>query len=102
MAIVQSGGQLRTVQAPARGFGNFTSGTSWSSWYGLGGNAWAFAQIYATQPNIRTCADFLARGVADCGLHWYRRQSDTDRVRLKDFPAAQWLDHPNYATTRYR
>jgi HK97 family phage portal protein len=103
MAIVQSGGQLRTLSAPPPGYGDYTSGSSWSSsFWGYGGNAWAFAQIYATQPNIRTCADFLARGIADCGLHWFRRVSDTDRVRLKDFPVAQWLDHPNYATTRYR
>ena len=106
MPFVQSGGKLRALSTsgPARSFDPSASGgSSWSSpYYGLGGNAFAFGQIYAIQPNIRTCVDFLARGIADCGLHWYRRVSDTDRVRLKDFPIAQWLDHPNYATTRYR
>jgi HK97 family phage portal protein len=103
MAIVRSSGALQSTGATARSFEPYKNSTSWSSpYYGLGGNAWAFGQIYATQPNIRTCADFLARGIADCGLHWYRRVSDTDRVRLTDFPIAQWLDHPNYATTRYR
>jgi HK97 family phage portal protein len=105
MAIVQSLGALQAMggSTTPRSLTTFRDTSSWSSpYYGLGGNAWAFGQIYAIQPNIRTCADFLARGIADCGLHWYRRVSDTDRVRLKDFPIAQWLDHPNYATTRYR
>jgi len=103
MAIVQSRGRMRVVESQtASGFESFTGTGSSASWYGLGGNAAAFGQIYATQPNVRTCVDFLARGIADCGLHVYRRVSDTDRVRLPDHPLAQWLAHPNYATTRYR
>jgi HK97 family phage portal protein len=103
MATVMSKGQLRTLSTPAAGYGAYQGGVM-SSWYGVGGNAWAFSQIYALQPNIRTCVDFLARGIADCGLHWYRRISDSDRVRLTaaEFPLADWLEHPNYATTRYR
>jgi HK97 family phage portal protein len=106
MAIVQSSGQLRTLASPQHSYDVFKGDNlpPWSQWYGLGGNAWAFSQVYALQPNIRTCVDFLARGIADCGLHWYRRLSDTDRVRLSpaDFPLADWIEHPNYATTRYR
>jgi HK97 family phage portal protein len=103
MPIVQSAGALQALGQSTVTRSVSTGGNSWSSpYYGLGGNAVAFGQIYAIQPNIRTCVDFLARGIADCGLHWYRRVSDTDRVRLTDFPIAQWLNHPNYATTRYR
>jgi len=103
MPIVQSGGQLLTLEPPVTrgGFDPYATGGP-SAWSGYGGNAAAFAQIYATQPNIRTCVDFLARGIADCGLHVFRRISDTDRVRLADHPLAQWLARPNYATTRYR
>jgi HK97 family phage portal protein len=60
------------------------------------------AQIYATQPNVRTCIDFLARNVAMLGLDVYRRVSDTDREHLNDHQLQQWLDNPNPATTRYR
>jgi HK97 family phage portal protein len=107
MATVVSGGKLRTLaSSPDHSYDAFRNpiGSSWSAWYGAGGNAWAFSQVYALQPNIRTCVDFLARGIADCGLHWYRRISDTDRVRLTaaDLPIVDWIEHPNYATTRYR
>jgi HK97 family phage portal protein len=106
MASVLSGGQLRALATPQQSYDVFKGGNlpPWSQWYGLGGNAWAFSQVYAMQPNIRTCVDFLARGIADCGLQWFRRLSDTDRVRLTaaDFPIADWIEHPNYATTRYR
>ena len=102
MPSVKSGGKLISVERPTQGFESYMGGSSAPWWHGVGGNAAAFAQIYATQPNVRTCVDFLARGIADCGLHVYRRVSDTDRVRLADHPLAQWLAHPNYATTRYR
>lgn len=102
MPSVKSGGKLITVERPTQGFESYM-GTGASAWWsGVGGNAAAFAQIYATQPNVRTCVDFLARGIADCGLHIYKRVSDTDRVRLANHPLAQWLARPNYATTRYR
>ena len=61
-----------------------------------------YARIYATQPNVRTCVDFLARNIAQIGYHLYRRVSDTDRVRLADHEVVQWLEHPNSTTTRYR
>jgi HK97 family phage portal protein len=62
----------------------------------------AYAMIYATQPAVRTCVDFLARNIAQLGLQVFRRISDTDRVRLTDHPLADWIEHPNPYTTRYR
>ena len=53
-----------------------------------------YATIYRTQPNIRTCVDFLARNIAQLGLHVFRRVSDTDRVRLTDHPLARVLARP--------
>jgi len=64
-----------------------------------------YATLYKQQPNVRTCVDFLARNIAQLGLHVFRRVSDTDRVRLTDHPLAQLLDHPlpaDYKVTSYR
>ena len=64
-----------------------------------------YATIYRTQPNVRTCVEFLARNIAQLGLHVYRRVSQTDRARLTDHPLAQVLSRPlpaDYKVTRYR
>jgi HK97 family phage portal protein len=64
-----------------------------------------YATLYRTQPNIRTCVDFLARNIAQLGLHVFRRVSDTDRQRLTDHPLAVLLSNPSQAAskiTRYR
>jgi HK97 family phage portal protein len=65
-------------------------------------SASAYATIYATQPNVRICVDFLARNIAQLGYHIFRRVSDTDRLRLNDHELAQWLAKPNPSTSRYR
>jgi len=62
----------------------------------------SYAELYKTQPNVRTCVDFLARNIAQLGLHVFRRVSDTDRERLTDHPLARLIDRPNDWTTRYR
>jgi HK97 family phage portal protein len=61
-----------------------------------------YAAIYRTQPNVRTVVEFLARNIAQLGLHVFRRVSDTDRVRLIDHGLAQTIKRPNPWTTRYR
>lgn len=61
-----------------------------------------YAALYKTQTNIRTCVDFLARNIAQLGLHVFERVSDTDRRRLTDDPLALLLAKPNPWTTRYR
>jgi HK97 family phage portal protein len=64
-----------------------------------------YATLYRTQPNVRTCIDFLARNIAQLGLHVYRRVSETDRVRLRDHPLALLLAQPlppEFKMTRYR
>ena len=53
-----------------------------------------YATIYRTQPNVRTCVEFLARNIAQLGLHVYRRVSETDRVRERDHPLARVLSQP--------
>lgn len=75
-------------------------------WYSsvdvYGGYTHSYATIYRTQPNVRTTIDFLARNIAQLGLHVYRRVSDTDRERLTDHPLARLIRQPNAWTTRYR
>jgi HK97 family phage portal protein len=93
--IVSSGGAIRTLPyaaAPA-GASPPTSYLSYPS---------AYASLYSTQPAVRTVVDFLARNVAQLGIHIFRRVSDTDRERLANHQLAQILTNPNPSTTRYR
>jgi HK97 family phage portal protein len=98
MAIVRT---LSGLQAMTRrGFTTPSLATASSlSTYGY---ASTYATIYATQPNVRVCVDFLARNIAQLGYHVFRRVSDTDRERLVNHELAQWLEKPNPTTTRYR
>jgi HK97 family phage portal protein len=97
MAIVQSFGQLQTMTGPRSQV--ISSSSAPLELYGL---SQQYAQIYRSQPNVRICVDFLARNIAQLGVHAFRRISDTDRERLSDHDVVQWLSHPNPATTRYR
>lgn len=62
----------------------------------------SYARVYETQPNVRVCVDFIARNVAQLGLHVFRRKGDTDRERLTGHPLADMIEHPNPSTTRYQ
>ncbi|HEY9413597.1 MAG TPA: phage portal protein [Pseudonocardia sp.] len=61
-----------------------------------------YAQLWKTQPQIRTVVSFLARNVAQLGLHVFKRVSDLDRVRVTEHPLAVLLGRPNPFTTPYR
>lgn len=61
-----------------------------------------YAAIYRSQDAVRTVVDFLARNVAQLGVHVFRRVSDTDRERLTDHPVSQLLGRPNSRTTTFR
>lgn len=62
----------------------------------------SYEDIYRTQPHVRTVISFLARNIAQLGIHVFQRVSDTDRERLADHPLAALLARPNSRTTRYR
>lgn len=53
-----------------------------------------YAELYRTQPNVRTCVDFLARNIAQLGLHVFRRVGETDRVRERTHGLALLLAKP--------
>lgn len=59
------------------------------------------ADLYATQPHLRTVVSFRARNVAQLGLQAFARVSDTDRQRVTDDPLVAVLSRPNPTMTRY-
>ncbi len=64
-----------------------------------------YSTLYKTQPNVRVCVDFLARNIAQLGLHVYKRLENDDRVRVRDHGIAKLLDLPlpaSYKVTQYR
>ena len=100
MAIVQSAGRILTDE-------------SYRNWYPttlrsvrLYDNfVFDYAALYRLQPNVRVCVDFLARNIAQLGLHVFRRVDDSDRERLRDHPLAQLIKQPlpaEFKVTRYR
>lgn len=61
-----------------------------------------YYELWRTQPAVRTCVSFLARNIAQLGIHAFDRTGDTERKRLTDHPVPQLFDQPNPWTTRYR
>lgn len=59
------------------------------------------AELYRTQPHLRTVISFLADNVAQVGLKEFRRVSDTDRQRVTDSPLINLLKCPNPDMTGY-
>lgn len=62
----------------------------------------AYEEIWRKQPAVRTSVTFLARNIAQLGLHTFRRLGDTDRQRLTDHALPLLIGKPNPWTTRYR
>lgn len=96
MAFVASAGSVRALSRTR--FSNLSpTRISLSSTY-----APDYAEIWRTQDSVRTVVSFLARNIAQLGLHMFERVSDDDRRRLTDHPMALMLRQPNPWTTRYR
>jgi HK97 family phage portal protein len=93
MAFVVSSGELATT-----GAGILPSYAATS----LRAAPWEYETIWRTQPQVRTVISFLARNIAQLGVHVYRRVSDTDRERLTQHPLAQLLNSPLLGMTTYR
>lgn len=60
-----------------------------------------FADIWRTQPAVRTVVGFIARQIAQLGLHVFERKSDTERDRVTVGPVAKVTSAPNPWTTQY-
>jgi HK97 family phage portal protein len=79
---------------------------AWTTGTGPGSALWQASEIYRTQSAVQTAVGFLARNVAQIGLHTFKRVNDTDRRRLQppDHPVAAILNRPmptDFKTTTY-
>lgn len=64
-----------------------------------------YGAIYRAQPAVRTVIGFLARNIAQLGIHIFDRVDDNNRVRLSDHPLARLIERPlprEYKVTRYK
>ncbi len=59
------------------------------------------AEVWRTQPHLRTVVTFIARNVAQCAPQTFQRVSESDRQRLRDGSLALTLTRPNASTTLY-
>ena len=57
--------------------------------------------VYDSQPNVRAVVDFLARNVAQLGLHSFQKSEDDGRERDNDSVIAQLLDAPSLAQVQF-
>lgn len=77
------------------------------AWDGTGGGLSAIvggmsaAELWRTQPHLRTVVDFMSRNVAQLGLHTYVKEPDGGRVRANDSLTAQVLDDVDGEMTTY-
>lgn len=94
MAFIVSEGQIQLLdRAPAPMPGRVILAEGMASTY---------AALWRAQPQVRTVIGFLARNIAQIGLHAFERVSDTERRRLSTGPLADLLAKPNPRTSRYR
>ena len=99
MTVISS--ETNLVDMPA-GWWPLSTGVSLSLYNNY---TYDYATIYKTQPNVRVCVDFLARNLAQLGLHVYRRKADNDRERIRDHELSRLLRQPlpaQYKVTGYR
>lgn len=69
-----------------------------SSWVSLSTSP---AELWLTQPHLRTVVSFLGRNVAQLGLHVFERVGDDDRRRDRTSPLARLLRRPSETSTLY-
>lgn len=59
------------------------------------------ADLWKTQPNLRTVVSFMARNIAQLGVHTLRQAGDGGRERVKDTPLSRLMERPNPEQTMY-
>lgn len=59
------------------------------------------AELYETQPHLRTVISFIADNIAQVALKEYQRNSDTDRARVTDDTLIRLLHEPNKDMTGF-
>jgi len=58
-------------------------------------------EMWRTQPYLRTVVNFMARNIAQLGLHTFVRVDETDRQRDRSGPLARTLGRPNSTETSF-
>ncbi|ASR83740.1 portal protein [Arthrobacter phage Nubia] len=59
------------------------------------------SSLYRSQPNLRTVISFMARNIAQLGVHTFKRLDDNDRKRDRASITAQTIKSPNRSQTTY-
>lgn len=93
MAVIQSAGQV--AQITRQDF------SEWGKIFDFHGRARDYNAIYRAQPSVRKVVSYLARNMAQIGLHLYQRVSDTDRQRITDHPLVRTVNKPQPWMTRF-
>lgn len=57
--------------------------------------------VWNNQPYVRTVVTFLARNIAQLGVHSFRRIDEDQRERLRDHPIAKLFARPNGDSTTF-
>lgn len=79
----------------------YINGASWDNYLDQLGNQ-SSAELWRKQPHLRTVVDFLARNVAQLGLHVYTKTADGGRARASyDHPLVGTLDYVDGDMTTY-
>ena len=52
------------------------------------------AEVWRTQPHLRTVVTFMARNIAQLGVHAFQRVDESDRQRLRDADLARYGKRP--------
>lgn len=81
-----------------------TVGGDWSAWWQeitSEVHGASPAKLYRTQPHLYTVVSFLARNVAQLGLHTFERVDETDRRRDRSSTAARALSWVDGTMTTY-
>lgn len=91
MAFVMSGGQIARLQTgPPAGWSSIPTTLQLSSTQHL-----TYAEIWRTQPAVRTVIGFIARNIAQLGLDVYEKSADgLDRRKTTKHPLAAALNNP--------
>lgn len=99
MPIIQSAGQLAEIENRSA-LGLYSRGIPSTSLSLYNQHQASYSTIIRTQPNVRTVISFIARNLAQLGVHLYERASETDRRKVRDHPFVAALRQPNPADRR--
>ena len=91
MAVIETAGQLVTLDDATKG--SRPSGSV--SLHNF--RRWSYGHIVRTQPNVRTVVSFLARNIAQLGIHLFERLDENDRQRVRAHPMVEAIRQPNPA-----